>query len=210
MPTFVNPLKFFKSILYNSSYTLLSFLVEEWPLIVMIKVFRLEELGVFFLFSRFLYKPAILFGNNLAAVLISELESNTYSKKLIKLIVVISGATIIGSSILFFYGTEIFSTLLGDDYARVGYYAKFLSIFVLVKFIKGSIRIKAAQTSRRKVAFAMRSIVILLYCVCTFAFRDQLIVLLIAIGTVEMIGEFSLFYLLVRENTSLAHEAHSE
>ena len=199
-PVFKLEKSYLKSYGFFFLYGSVNFLVEEWGAIVIAKMYTIDKLGLYFLFSRTVYKPVLLAGNSIASSIIGKLDDKEAFFRVFKKFLILLGGVSFGALVLFFFGEEIFGSLLGESYKGVGEFASTLSFVVIAKFLKGVINVKSAQSGQRKVLIFTKLITILSFIVLTFLFSFDLITLLVILGLIELLMDILILLFLWRKH----------
>jgi O-antigen/teichoic acid export membrane protein len=187
-----------KEMFYYFSMSLSSFLLEEWPLLILAAFVENGDLGSYFLFSRLVLKPVAMFGNSFASSSINELENqNNFSviKRVIGLATLVFAPVIAG---LYFYSDILFIKLLGEPYSDVANYAAILSFLTVPKFFKGTINVRQSQTDNTQSVLSLRFILLIIYICLTYFLYEDLMTLLVVLGVVELIFDVFLIKILFR------------
>lgn len=189
-----------KEVRYYLPLGLMSFLIEEWALLVLIKVFPIDLLGQFFLFSRLVLRPVTIIGNNFSSAVINGLNDENKHPIFIKLITALIFVAIPGVITLFFFGEAMFSFILGVAYSQVGVYSSYLGFLIIVKLLKGLITIRTAQSDQYSKVLSVRGLTLLGYAIVTYLCKDDLIRMLVLLGVVEVMGECLLLFQLFKKS----------
>lgn len=117
--------------------TALNAIGSQSPIFMIPILFGLGSAGLYAFTVKLLYLPIQFIGRSISDSLFQRLSENlTDIKKLFKLITFsLFGLGIIPFSVLYFYGTDLFSFFFGEKWAEAGEYAAILSPFFLVRFV---------------------------------------------------------------------------
>lgn len=170
-------------------------------------------LGLFAFAWRYLKVPVQVFGNSLGQVVIERWARDinvgvNIRSSVLKMVVLLFAVSIIPFSILFFYGTPIFSFVFGPKWAMAGTYAEILAPWLLINFMASPISslpvlLNKQRTSFMIALFGSTITLMLVFVMSSYEFSFLNIVVGIVVSNVLTTAVVLLWYIYISGRTKV-------
>lgn len=152
-----NALKYKQFPLYNATTSMIDNLSMSLPIFFLTKFYSIEVVGLYSLVLRVAMTPLSFVSQAISDVLIIDVTEKIRRKLdaslfIIKISLVLLMVSIIPVIFLYFYGSDIFTSIFGDNWSKSGNILRILLPGILIKFVVSSVSCVFSSCGRNSYA----------------------------------------------------------